>query len=295
MGRLHKLQGEHGEASNHRERTTQGFVFAEPVPYDDQGVFMGRKAVVAALCLAWFTAVSADTELRTPVLTIRGKVQTLQVYGARGALPVVVTSGDGGWIHLAPYIAEILSAKGYFVVGFDAKAYLSSFTEGTKSLTEDQVPGDYRVVIDFAAAGSNEKPILIGVSEGAGLSILAATKPDVKQAIAGVIGLGLSDITELGWRWRDSIIYLTKKAPQEPGFSAAAVAPRVAPVPLAAIHSTHDEFVPLTEVEGVMARAAEPKRLWVVDAQNHRFSGNEREFEQRLLEAIAWVKANQPK
>jgi len=256
---------------------------------------MGRQAVVAALCLAWFTAVSADTGRRTAVLTIRGKVQTLQVYGTRGALPVVVTSGDGGWIHLAPHVAKTLAAKGYFVVGFDAKAYLSSFTEGTKTPTEDQVSADYRVVIDFAADRANEKPILIGVSEGAGLSVLAATKPDVKQAIAGVIGLGLSDINELGWRWRDSIIYFTKKAPNEPSFSAAAVAPGVAPVPLAAIHSTHDEFVPLTEVQGVIARAAEPKNLWTVDAEDHRFSGNEREFDQRLFEAIAWVKANQPK
>jgi fermentation-respiration switch protein FrsA (DUF1100 family) len=66
-------------------------------------------------------------------------------------------------------------------------------------------------------------------------------------------------------------------------------------VPLAAIHSTHDECVPLTEVQGVIARAAEPKNLWIVDAEDHRFSGNEREFDQRLFEAIAWAKANQPK
>ena len=50
-----------------------------------------------------------------------------------------------------------------------------------------------------------EKPILIGVSEGAGLSVLAATDAQTKALIGGVIGLGLPDMNELGWRLKDSI------------------------------------------------------------------------------------------
>ena len=34
---------------------------------------------------------------------------------------MIISSGDGGWIHLGPHVAEVLAAKGYFVVGFDAK------------------------------------------------------------------------------------------------------------------------------------------------------------------------------
>jgi hypothetical protein len=41
-----------------------------------------------------------------------------------------------------------------------------------------------------------------------------------------------------------------------------------------------------------MGRAKEPKRLWVITASNHRFSGAEGEFDRRLLEAVDWVKAN---
>jgi type IV secretory pathway VirJ component len=44
---------------------------------------------------------------------------------------VVISSGDGGWLHLGPHVAEVLAASGYFVVGFDVKAYLSGFTSGT--------------------------------------------------------------------------------------------------------------------------------------------------------------------
>ena len=126
------------------------------------------------------------------------------------------------------------------------------------------------------------------------MSVLAATHPETKREIGGVIGLGLPDMNELGWRWRDALIYVTHGLPNEPMFSAAAVIGNVAPVPLAAIHSTNDEFVPLTEVEQTLLAAKEPKKLWVVKAANHRFSDNLAEFDQRLLDAIEWLKGHQP-
>jgi len=109
------------------------------------------------------------------------------------------------------------------------------------------------------------------------------------RRIQGVVGLGLPDISELGWRWRDMLIYVTHTIPNEPTFSAANVIGRLAPVPLAAIHSTHDEFVPVDEVKRVMGRAGEPKRLWLVEAENHRFAGGEAELRRALLEAVDWI------
>ena len=225
-------------------------------------------------------------------VAIRGHVQSLRIYGTRGGPPVIVSSGDGGWIHLAPHVAETLASRGFFIVGFDTRAYLHSFTSGQTSLRPEDEPGDYRVLAEFAARGSAQKPILVGVSEGAGLSLMAATDPTTRRAIAGVVGLGLPDINELGWRWRDALIYITHRAPNEPTFSTASLAARVAPAPLAAIHSTKDEFVPLAEVQRVMTAAKEPKRLWIINASDHRFSDNLPEFDTRLLEALAWVRQN---
>lgn len=45
------------------------------------------------------------------------------------------------------------------------------------------------------------------------------------------------------------------------------------------------------EIQRLMGKAKEPKRLWVIKASNHRFSGNEKEFDARLIAAMAWVKA----
>ena len=238
-------------------------------------------------------AVDATAQERA-TLPIRGHEQTLYLYGPPSGDPVIVSSGDGGWLHLAPHVAESLSTQGFFVVGFDTRHYLTSFTEGKTTLRIEDEPRDYRVLAAFASKRSGKKPVLIGVSEGAGLSLLAATDPDTKTSIAGVIGLGLPELNELGWRWRDAVIYLTKRTPNEPTFSASAIVQQVAPVPLAAIHSTHDEFVPLPDVERILQNAREPKRLWIVNASDHRFSDNLADFDRRLLEAISWVKQQPP-
>jgi alpha-beta hydrolase superfamily lysophospholipase len=247
------------------------------------------------LALVWPSATGVVLAQTRQTLSIRGHQQTLYVYGPRTGDPIIISSGDGGWIHLGPHVAEVLGAKGFFVVGFDVKSYLSSFTSGQTTLRREDEPGDYRVLAEFAARATGKKPILIGVSEGAGLSVLAATDPQTKTVIAGVIGLGLPDLAELGWRWQDSLIYLTHLAPNEPSISAAAIADKVAPLPLAAIHSTQDEFVPVKEVQNVLRNAGEPKRLWIVKASNHRFSDNLAEFDPRLVEAIDWVRQHNPR
>ena len=83
--------------------------------------------------------------------------------------------------------------------------------------------------------------------------------------------------------------------PKEPTFSAATIAADVAPLPLAAIHSTTDEFAPLEVIQRIVDSAREPKRLWIVNASDHRFSNNLREFDARVLEALDWVKQHAPK
>ena len=253
----------------------------------------GRVSVLIAV--AWLCGVLPGWPQTKQTVVIRGHIQTLHVYGSPNADPIVVSSGDGGWIHLGPHVAEFLGRHGFFVVGFDVKAYLSGFTSGASTLRTEEEPGDYKVLAQFARKTTGKKPILIGVSEGAGLSVLAATDPQTKAEIAGVIGLGLPDLNELGWRWKDAVIYLTHRTPNEPTFSTAGIVDRVTPVPLAAIHSMHDEFVPVADVEKVLNGAHDPKRLWVVEASDHRFSDNLGEFDRRLLEAIAWVRENSPR
>jgi pimeloyl-ACP methyl ester carboxylesterase len=250
---------------------------------------------VIALALSVALAGAGVPAHTTDTVVLRGHPQLVHVYGERGSGdPVIVSSGDGGWIHLGPHVAETLAASGYFVVGFNVKAYLSSFTSDEQVLSVGDVPGDYRALVEYATRGSPRRAILIGVSEGAGLSVLAAADPATQRRVGGVIALGLPDRNELGWRWKDSLIYVTHGVPNEPTFSAGAIVSRMAPVPLAAIYSTRDEFVPESEVRSLMERASQPKRLWMVTASDHRFSDHVEEFDRTLLESIEWVRRNRP-
>ena len=253
-----------------------------------EGMARCRLLALLLLCAVggW---VSADSP--TTTVPVRGKNQTLHLYGPRAGPPVVVSSGDGGWIPLGPVVAEFLGSQGYSVVGVDAKAYLSSFTSGTKTLAPSDVPGDYTVFVEAARQGRSQPVILVGVSEGAGLSVLAASNGELQPLLGGVLALGLPDRNELGWRFRDSIIYVTKGVPNEPLFQAADYVPQLGSLPLAAIHSTRDEFVPLAETRRLLALPGGPKRLWTIEAADHRFSDKPQELQQRLLEALAWIKA----
>lgn len=253
---------------------------------------MGQRMAVLTVLMLGLALASSQAAVRNfAIVNVRGKLQQVALYGPRGGAPVIVSSGDGGWVRLAPHVAGVLASRGYFVVGVNSKAYLSAFTGSTPGLTEDDVRRDYRTFVDFAVRGSTLKPLLVGVSEGGGLSVLAATDPVTKSAVKGVIGLGLGDQNELGWRWRDAISYLTKKAPNETTFSVAETISGMAPLPLAALHSSRDEYVPLSEIQRVLARATGPTRLWVIQASDHRFSGNLIEFDRRLMEAIDWITA----
>ena len=241
-------------------------------------------------CILWALIGGSAAAQTAEKISIRGHEQTLQVYGSPRGAPIIVSSGDGGWVHLAPHVAQTLATKGFYVVGFDVKAYLEAFTSKQGSLEPQDEPADYQVLAQFAQRATRQKPVLVGISEGAGLSVLAATDPQTKAAVLGVVGLGLPEINELGWRWKDALIYITHAVPNEPTFRTTAIVSRVSPLPLAAIHSTHDEFVSVAEVQNVLAHAGDPKRLWIVKAADHRFSDNLQEFDQRLLEAIGWVR-----
>ena len=42
-----------------------------------------------------------------------------------------------------------------------------------------------------------------------------------------------------------------------------------------------------------MSSARDPKKLWIINASNHRFSDNLNEFDARLTEAAQWILEHQ--
>lgn len=220
---------------------------------------------------------------------VRGVSQDVYVYrgGASSAERpcVLFAPGDGGWRGFAITVGEQVATWGYDLYGLDTKRYLVSFT-GKTTLKETDVMTDIRTLAD--AVRGKRRVALIGWSEGAGLMALAAAAPS-KEAYAGLITMGLGDKNVLGWRFSDNLTYLTRKPPNEPTFSALSYIPKISPLRLVMLQSTKDEYVGGDEAKRMFRAATEPKRLVLVEAQNHRFEGAHPEFFRHLRAALEWT------
>ena len=254
-----------------------------------------RSLALAAGCLLY--GATAWAAVDTVDMTLREKTITLNIY--RPALPeaqvpgvVFMASGDVGWVGLAVSLSEYLRDQGYVVVGINSRQYLAAFTSGKRHVMPDEVGGDYAAIAAFAHTQRVPPlPVIVsGVSEGAALSVLAASSAANHRWISGVITMGLPATAELAWRWSDFTSWITKKDASEPSFAAADVIAGVAPLPLCLIQSTKDEYVTEQDYRALEAAARDPKKLVLIEASNHRFTDKLPDLRREYLAALAWIR-----
>ncbi|MCC7175572.1 MAG: alpha/beta fold hydrolase [Bryobacterales bacterium] len=251
-----------------------------------------KCVAVAALAAAVLPGQAGRPGKNTVML--RGQPQDVYYYPAqdRRAGAVLFLPGDGGWRGFAVDIAAAAAARGYDVYGWDTRTYLSGFTSGKVTLTEAQVVADMRAMAVAVRPGGEERIIISGWSEGAGLALLGASAPQNQSVFRGLLAVGLPDRAFLGWRLADSVTYLTKRNPNEPDFDCLPLLPKVSPLPLAMIQSSGDEYVTMALARKMFDAAAEPKRFFPVEARNHRYDGSQQAFFRVLGEALGWISAN---
>src|SRR6266540_138998 len=146
-----------------------------------------RRAVVSANPpLADHTIVLNDHPLRLHFSRgTRGATRPLLVYA----------TGDGGWHRKDLAAFHRLVSFGYPVVGFDAHDYVTHLGP-RDSTTPARLAADYERIIE-AAKETLQLPVgypvvLVGVSRGAGLSIVAAGQEILRTSIAGVLAIALT-------------------------------------------------------------------------------------------------------
>ncbi len=255
-----------------------------------------RFILLSCLLLGIFEASSAASfsSYQSMNIELRGKSQTLAVYEPAPGTPrrpvqVIVTSGDVGWVGLPVDIAEHLQKAGYRTIGFNARAYLSSFTQKNSHLEERDIPGDYQALQSWAAAGKGPAEfVMIGVSEGAGLAVIGMSGRESRNRCKGIIAMGLPGKTSLGWRWTDFPMWITKKDPNEPLADTRGYLKNL-DVPLVMIHSMHDEWDSIESAREMFQIHPGPKKLITIDAINHRFSNKVPEALLNLEKSLDWI------
>lgn len=250
--------------------------------------------MVACLAVAGSVAQGAPAPMRVD-MPLRGRAMALTIYRPDGAPKgtIIMGSGDVGWVGLAVSRAQELSAAGYLVAGVNVREYLSTFTTKAGHLETADIQHDFNALASYLRQqGWCVAPVLLsGVSEGAGIAVVAAAAPENHTWLDGVITMGLPRVSEIAWRWSDFTSWITKKDAAEPSVDALAFLPGVAPVPLVMLQSSRDEYVPESDYRQMERAAGEPKQLVLIDASNHRFTDRLPDLRRAYDEAIEWVRA----
>lgn len=255
---------------------------------------------VWAACVVWLMQASplAAPLVQRLDLPLRGRVLTLAVYRPAQAprATIIMGSGDVGWVGLSVARAEDLAAAGYLVVGVNSRAYLSAFTAKGAHLQPADIQSDFGALAAFLRSrGDLPAPVILsGVSEGAGLAVVAAASPANHAWLSGVITMGLPRTSEIAWRWSDVTSWITKHDAAEPSVDALTFLPDVAPVPLVMLQSRHDEYVTEADYQAMRAAAREPVRQVLIDAANHRFTDRLPELARAYADALGWIAGHRP-
>ncbi|MCU1296340.1 MAG: Type secretory pathway, VirJ component [Acidobacteriaceae bacterium] len=251
--------------------------------------FVAIGAVVLAFCTTVYSEIPKPGKNEVP---IRGHRQNIYFYPAEGAgnhRKILFAPGDGGWRGFAITIAQDLAKAGYDVYGIDTLRYLKSFT-GPSVLSPQEIASDFNQMARWIQQGGRERCLLVGWSEGAGLSLAATAVGENQTIFDGLVAIGTPEYNILAWHWTDIGAEITKKLPGEPTFRSADFMARVSPLPLLVIASTSDEYVTPETTRALFSEAREPKRLVIINARDHKYSGNTDGFFRTLREGVNWIR-----
>ncbi|MHB8532858.1 MAG: alpha/beta hydrolase [Solirubrobacteraceae bacterium] len=198
-------------------------------------------------------------------------VDPLRPRATYGRMPRDRDSRQLGWTGFTAHLADALAARGCDVVGLDTRAYLTSATRQAGALDPARVPADFLDLLGAAREWRPKQPVfLVGLSEGAGLSILAAADARVGQQLSGVVGLGTPDTVTLGWHFWDWTTWVTRREVEEPALPTARYLSFARPVPIAFINAASGDDIALRVERDLYARAQPPKRLALVPVRHQR-------------------------
>jgi fermentation-respiration switch protein FrsA (DUF1100 family) len=202
---------------------------------------------------------------------------------------LIYATGDRGWAGKDLDVFRQLVSWGYPVAGFDAHDYVKHLKGVT---TPVRVARDYGSIIAVARDAlhlDRDVPVvLVGVSRGAGLSVVAAGQRLLRGELQGLVVMGLTREEEyVTWRHR-----FGRRSAQPPNMvEVYEYLPRLGSLPLTIIQSTRDNYLPAASARKLFGADTDRHHLIAVDAKNHSFAGARPELYAALQQALASVAA----
>lgn len=208
----------------------------------------------------------------------------------RGSLPLLVyATGDGGMHRKDLDTYRHLAALGNPIVGFDARDYVKHLGHDSATTTPERLAADYAKIIERArqalAIGAHRPVVLVGVSRGAGLAVVAAGR--LCDAIDAVVAVALTQEEEYV-RWYRHLLppHATDRPVMVDVYEYLA---QLDHLPLAVIQSTHDQYLPAAKARKQFGPDNGHRWFQSIEANNHNFGGAREQMYAALQAALNWI------
>jgi pimeloyl-ACP methyl ester carboxylesterase len=219
---------------------------------------------------------------------------SLRLHFANRAAPagrplLVYATGDGGMHRKDLDTYRHLAALGDPIVGFDARDYVKHLGTHSPTTTPERLADDYGLIIARArqALGltGHHPVVLVGVSRGAGLAVVAAAR--LRDVITGVVAVALTQEEEYV-RW-----YRHLPLPHEPHRAVMVdvyeYLADLGDVPIAVVQSTHDRYLPASKARAQFGPDTASRWFQSIEAANHNFGGARNRMYEAIRAAVTWV------
>lgn len=207
---------------------------------------------------------------------------------------LLYATGDGGWRGKDRDLYLHITRWGYPVAGFSAPSYLSHLGYVTGTTTPGRLARDYERLIEFAKEAlslpAGTRTILVGVSRGAGLAVVAASRPEVRSELAGVMAVALTKEEEYVRHYR-----VRRGSPSDTPkrelvtFDTYGSLGRLRSLPLAVIQSTRDNYLPAAAARELFGPDTQTRRFYPIEAENHSFKGAREALYSQMSNSLAWM------
>jgi pimeloyl-ACP methyl ester carboxylesterase len=191
---------------------------------------------------------------------------------------------------------RLVASWTYSVAGFSSRSYLHILGHLSEAgtTTPELLARDYDSIIAFAeqrlGLPASTPVILVGVSRGAGLSVVAAGAGIMHRPVAGLLAVAL--IKE-----EEHVLHSQRrgnKSDSESRLSQVAVDTylylnRLDPFPLMVLQSTHDGYLSAGDARNLFGPDSEMRKLRAIEATNHSFHNGCQTLNQEAENALRWI------
>jgi hypothetical protein len=250
-------------------------------------------ALGAQACAAHLPPASRPFDRTLTINAHRLKLHFANGESSRKAPLLLYTTGDGGWVRKDLALYREIVSWGYPTAGFSAPDYLEHLRGAEGTTTPGALGRDYAQIIAFAETNLHVERgtpvVLIGVSRGAGLEVVAAGQPRVRGQLSGVVAVALTKEEEYV-RWFGRRLPLVRRPSQRVMLEVYDYLPLLGSLPVAVVQSTRDQFLPAAAAARLFGPESPTRRFRAIVAHNHSFGGAREEMYLAAREAFEWVK-----